>query len=102
MMTTIHMIVSTFIIFNLYDLSKDKYEVLSWTEGLSSKYITEGDKPLVIPQIGLDENGIFKEPEVIWYPEINALGTQGHPEWGPGRDALNFLNDLIRERLTLS
>lgn len=24
-----------------------------------------------------------KDPEVIWYPDTNCFGVQGHPEWGP-------------------
>ena len=82
-----------------YELPKNDYEVLSWTEGLSNRYIA--GKEIQFPEIALDTNKVFKEPEVIWYPKIRALGCQGHPEWSPGRDALNYINKLIREKLKL-
>lgn len=80
-----------------YELSDDKYEVLSWTEELSDKYKMDGE--LTIPEKALDENGLFKEPEMIYYPETRCLGVQGHPEWGPGKPALDFINKIIREKL---
>lgn len=86
-----------------YELDPSKYDVLSWTEELSGSYITEKEQRMRdFPDIALDTYGYFKEPEVIWYPEINALGTQGHPEWNPGEDALGFLNELVREKLGIT
>lgn len=82
-----------------YELPLDNYEVLSWTEGLSGKHIIQGEKQLVFPEIALDEKGEFKEPEVIWYPEIKGLGCQGHPEWSPGEKAMRFINRMIRMKL---
>ena len=63
-----------------YNLPKDKYEMISWTEGISDHYQVDKDSvELEFPQIALDENGEFKEPEMIWYPETRCLGVQGHP-----------------------
>lgn len=84
-----------------YELPRNEYDVLSWTEELSNHHIIQGNKQLEYPEIALDDKGYFKEPEVIWYPKIRALGTQGHPEWGPGKKALDFINNLIREKLGL-
>lgn len=83
-----------------YDLPTENYEVLSWTEELSSRYEVDPNKELVFPEHALDENGNFKEPEMIWYPKTRCLGVQGHPEWGPGKDALDFINKVIVEKLS--
>lgn len=80
-----------------YDLEKDEYEVLSWTEGISKRYIAGVE--LQFPEFALDREGKFKEPEMIWYPKIRCLGVQGHPEWGPGKPALDFINKVLREKL---
>ena len=60
-----------------YDLPKDEYEVLSWTEEISNKYVA--DAKVNFDETTLDENGAFKEPEMIWYPKTRCLGVQGHP-----------------------
>jgi len=80
-----------------YELPKSNYEVLSWTSGLSKRY--EADVKLEFPAFAIDIEGNFKEPEMIWYPKIKALGVQGHPEWSPGKPALDFINKIIREKL---
>ena len=83
-----------------YQLNKDNYEVLAWTRQLSPYYRADEKANInEFPKESLDDDGKFKEPEVVWYPKINALGCQGHPEWGPGEEALNFLNELIIEKL---
>lgn len=65
-----------------YNLKKDEYEVLSWTEGISRRY--RAGIELEFPEFALDREGKFKEPEMIWYPKIRCLGVQGHPRniWG--------------------
>jgi carbamoylphosphate synthase small subunit len=80
-----------------YELPKNQYEVLSWTEGLSNRY--KADVKLEFPEFAIDLKGNFKEPEVIWFPAIRGLSVQGHPEWGPGKPALDFINNLIIEKL---
>lgn len=83
-----------------YDLPENEYDVLSWTRQLSSKHIIQGDIDFKeFPKHSLDEDGVFKEPEVIWYPKINALGAQGHFEWGAEKNAMDFINNLIIEKL---
>lgn len=62
-----------------YDLPKDSYKVYSWTKQLSPYYRVDSPEKFDFPKHALDKDGKFKEPEVIWYPRINALGCQGHP-----------------------
>jgi len=43
----------------------------------------------------------FKEPEIVYYPKINALCIQGHPEWGMGsnedvKNMRKYVNALIK------
>lgn len=80
-----------------YDLPKNNYEVIAWTPELSDRY--QADVELQFPEFAIDINGKFKEPEMIWYPEIRGLGVQGHPEWGPGKPALDFINKVLLEKL---
>jgi len=83
-----------------YDLPKENYEVLAWTEQLSNEYMVDETKvELNFPEDALDESGLFKEPEMIWYPKTRCLGVQGHPEWGPGKPALDYINKVILEKL---
>ena len=46
---------------------------------------------------GIDEN--FKEPEIVYYPDSNTLGIQGHPEHMPYGELHDELNDLILNKL---
>lgn len=80
-----------------YELKPKQYDVISWTKGLSRDYVA-GVK-LEFPEFSLDIENNFKEPEMIWYPEIRGLGVQGHPEWSPGKRALDFINKMILEKL---
>ncbi len=83
-----------------YNLPPDEYEVIAWTEELSNHYQVDKDAVTMdFPDHSLDENGLFKEPEMIWYPKTRCLGVQGHPEWQPGKPALDYINRVIREKL---
>ncbi len=56
----------------LKDLPSDSYELLGWAENLSPYHFG--------PEKDYDFGNDYKEPEIIWYPKIKALGIQGHPE----------------------
>lgn len=55
-----------------YNLSKDHYNVIGWTKGISAFHEDGNIKELPLPD--------NKEAEIVYYPVINALGIQGHPE----------------------
>ena len=60
-----------------FGLPEKEYKILAHVENaLSNDYIIEGNKDIseVLPKE-------FVEIEMIWYPEIKALGIQGHPEF---------------------
>jgi hypothetical protein len=62
---------------NLSDPYKDNAKVipLAWAENLSYTHYGEDG------EFNFPENAI-KEIEIAYFPEINALGQQGHLEWG--------------------
>lgn len=79
-----------------YNLSKDEYTLLAWTEGLSEFHLNgEGkeisDKP-------------FKEVEICFYPKTKCLCIQGHPEMmmfdeKKYRETLSYLRELLNNFL---
>jgi len=38
-------------------------------------------------------------PEIVYFPRLNALGIQGHPEWLPNSAFAHFCTNLIKEFL---
>lgn len=69
----------------------DDVELLAWTNGLSSKAIGEGNNP--VPKLD-------KEPEIVHFKKLNAIGIQGHPEWMErGSSFVDYCLDLVKERL---
>lgn len=60
---------------NPYNLKPNKdYRILAWTSvRISTRYLGAKDRSIPLPVE-------FKEIEVAYFPKINALGIQGHPE----------------------
>jgi GMP synthase-like glutamine amidotransferase len=69
----------------MLDVSGSKHELLAWTPApLSKVYAGEqGVAPHIRQQI---ERGTFKEPEIVYFPDVNGLAIQGHPEWVVNRE----------------
>ncbi|MFA9239464.1 MAG: gamma-glutamyl-gamma-aminobutyrate hydrolase family protein [Candidatus Paceibacteria bacterium] len=85
-----------------YDMPEENYELLGWARQLSDYHIIQGDKQLEFKKITLDEDGLFKEPEIIYYPKIRAICSQNHFEWGTNsREAEDYINKIIREKLEI-
>jgi len=53
-----------------YNLDPSEYKILGWTDGMLAYHKNGADKELN-PE---------KECEIVYYPNIRALGIQGHPE----------------------
>lgn len=70
-----------------------EHEMLAWS-GLSlSKTYLDG-KDNEINMTGKEE------PEVVYFPQLNGLAIQGHPEWvAPASDFALYCNRLVREYL---
>ena len=58
-----------------YNLNKDKYEIIAWSEYFKSNTYLNGDNK----EIDLPTD--FLEPEIVHYKESNSLAIQGHPEF---------------------
>ena len=55
------------------------------------------------PVMGRDDNdnptSFDYVPEVVYFPNINALGIQGHPEWMIGKPFNHYCSSLIKKYL---
>jgi len=71
-----------------------EHELLAWAvKKLSTKY--EGADGSNMPRAQLE-----REPEVVYFPHINGLAIQGHPEWMSAKSTFaEYCNELIIERL---
>ncbi len=54
-----------------FNLAEDEYKILGWTENMC-KYHEDGNQQEMNPPV---------ECEIVFYPKINALGVQLHPEY---------------------
>lgn len=59
-----------------YNLDKDEYTLLAWTDKRSNTYLPEGKV-----YTGNMDKRIYKEPEVVYFNKLNAMAIQCHPEW---------------------
>ena len=66
----------------MLDVEGTKHELLAWSSGRLSKHYY-GEKSETPKHIDVS---VFKEPEVVYFPDIKALAIQGHPEWADEQD----------------
>ncbi len=78
----------------MYVPSSVNAELLAWMpKNLSSVYLQQGSEE------NLYSNGALREPEVIFFDDLNALAIQCHPEWHSVKDPFNdWVFDIILER----
>jgi hypothetical protein len=62
-----------------------KHEMLAWSTTHMSKYY----KGLSISEERFLKYKDAKEPEVVYFPEINGMAIQCHPEWHQKNDPFN-------------
>lgn len=74
-----------------FNIPKQDYKILAWTVALS-KFHQNGKQEEMNPPV---------ECEVVWYPRLNALGIQPHPELmtKDTRD-LRWFQDLLNDFLS--
>lgn len=61
---------------------------LAWSNNRMSRYYMNGDG---------DNIHVDKEYEVVYYPNINSLGIQGHPEWGnASEEFIEYSREVVR------
>lgn len=74
-----------------------RYDLLAYAEGRSNMYEGEGDvdTPVAFKR---NEEGKFKEPEVVWYPNTRSLAVQYHPEYmGEDTEGYKYFQNLLEE-----
>lgn len=75
----------------MYPFDIANYELIAWSSPSRSTIyeLSEGKTTTV-----------RKEPEIVYYPEVNTLAVQGHPEMmSVESPVIKKLNDLIQQKL---
>lgn len=68
--------------------------VIAWNKTSSSNTYLDGwDKEIYEKK---PESPEVKEPEIVWYPDSNALGIQGHPEMSDNADLHKYCCSLVK------
>lgn len=75
-------------------LQPSEYKLIGWTKGISRYHKNGRDQ-----EVALKDN---KEAEIVYYPKINALGIQGHPEMlyndkDKYSDTFEYFRDLLNK-----
>lgn len=75
-----------------------KYQLLAWTKNLTGGGVSYDSRRL--NRLLEGEQFFDKEPEIVYFEEVNALAVQGHPEFmSPQSDAAQYTRDLIKKFL---
>ena len=75
------------------------HELIAWAEDLSHGRFEYDHHSMCLK---LNHEGVLeKEPEIVYFPDTNALAVQGHPEYFQDVYAppVQFVRDLISNRL---
>jgi len=68
-----------------------EHELLAWSEdNLSENYLGSG----------VDVSKHTVEPEAVYFPKVNALAFQFHPEWWASKGEIDFTLKHIEEKLS--
>lgn len=75
-----------------YNLPKEDYRILAWTHEISETHQDGKGREMKVP----------KECEIVYYPQTNSLGIQGHPEmiWDRKenyKETFNYLHTLLND-----
>lgn len=75
-----------------YNLDKNDYILLGWTQNISKYHLGGDDEEMELP------NGI--EPEIVYFKNTQSLCIQSHPEWQPSHHpTVNKLRELLGHHL---
>ena len=70
-----------------------EHQMLAWTPHNLSTTYENGEHKQV-----LDMN-VQVEPEIVFYPQVNGLAIQGHPEWAVDSRFATYCNELVIDLL---
>lgn len=63
-----------------YRLPSSEYRVIGWANKISNTYLNGDNTEFIYQGKILKMLEKFAEPEIVYYPHINALAIQSHPE----------------------
>lgn len=70
------------------------HELLAWAEKARSKEYQNGNEEDV------EEMHKHPEPEIVYFPDLKAIGIQGHPEYGHATQQFeNYCLNIVKEYL---
>lgn len=91
-----------------WDIPKEDWELLMWTEGISTTYLNGDNEETEFSLDAFTDEGLIMEPEGLWFPKTRSFLCQFHPElmgytrgWGWNITAndevhtLDYLNKLL-------
>ncbi len=77
----------------MYPWTAPEYEILAWSKKNESTTYEGVDQQR-------EDMKKRCEPEVVYFPRVNGLAIQGHPEWMEADSPfVKYCNDLVRKRL---
>lgn len=84
----------------MLDVSGTNHEMLAWCpEPLSGFYFGESSETPAHLQKDI-ANGLFVEPEIVFFPDVKGLAIQGHPEWDfPDSLYVKYCLEMVTENL---
>lgn len=71
-----------------------EHELIAWSSHrISPCYVGEGNKQLPAPKV---------EPEIVYFPQTNSLGIQGHPEYlTPDNEFVQYCHTQMEKYLAV-
>lgn len=68
------------------------HKLIAWADPYRAAWYTDQNDSMVYFE------QTFKEPEIVWFPEIKGLAIQPHPEWMPEEaDFVKYVKRLVKE-----
>lgn len=86
----------------MLDVYNTNHEMLGWsTKTISDIYYGETNETPkhIADQIAA---GVWVEPEMVYFPDLNALAIQGHPEWAVGSQFARWCNKAVCDMLLVN
>lgn len=85
--------------FNIYNGNSCHHQMMQPKDGHKNMVLAETGKPTTGYNEDSEEVIYPTCPEIVYFPRLNAIGIQGHPEWMAGSKFTQFCASLINEFL---
>lgn len=88
---------------DVFEITSTHHQMANWDTIDKDKAVLVAKSKKKLSDYYRDSRGVItvsEEPEIIYYPETNSLGIQGHPEMmSPEYPVIDYLNLLIKKLL---